>query len=176
MFKARAQTQSGSALDYTTEKTEMKVTRQQLVYTARSFIGCKFSHQGRSRKHGIDCGGLILLAGRELGLTDLEELGYAAYPTNGRFDYLLATHAEDLQFESRYPHKFTGEELLPGDLLSFDYLNGEGTRHVAMVSKWDGSRYWIIDAHPDYGVTEKPLAHPFSRALLKAYRPRDLAG
>lgn len=150
------------------------VTRSQLVEAARSFIGARFSHQGRTREF-LDCGGLVLMVGRTLQLTQAEELGYASYPMNGRFEQLLREITDEMDFESVYPHKFTGEELKPGDLLSYDYQNGEGVRHVAMVTQWDGKRYWVIDAIPEYGVSEHPLAHPFSVAKLRGYRPRGLA-
>jgi hypothetical protein len=139
----------------------MQVRREDLVNEARKWIGVKFGHQGRSLLTGLDCGGLILKAGQSLNLTELEYLGYANFPTEGKFEELLRTHAIETDFISTYPHYFTGTELLPGDLLSFDYGNGEGVRHVALVSNWDGRSFWIIDSQPDYGVSE----HPFVVAL-----------
>ena len=154
----------------------MPVTRNQLVETTRSFVGTKFGHQGRdAATTGLDCGGLILVVGRRLGLTELEFLGYADFPTDGKFDELLE-QTTDLIWERRFPFNFEGTELRPGDLLSFDYGNGEGTRHLAMVSGWDGRRYRVINAMPDYGVTEHPLAAPFvgRRTTLKAWSIRGL--
>lgn len=151
------------------------VTREDFVNEARRYIGVKFSHQGRNPSFGIDCGGLVLLVARAFRLSELEELGYASFPTDGRFERLLEENADYSGIESRYPHKFTGTEFLPGDLLSFDYNNGEGIRHIAIVTKFESPRYWIIDAHPDYGVAEHPLAHPFSKATLKGWRVRGLS-
>ena len=150
------------------------VTRVRFIEEARKWIGTRFSHQGRNRRNGLDCGGLILVVGRALALTDLEELGYSSFPTGGRFEALLNEHADALGITSKYPHKFTGDEFLPGDLLGFDYQNGEGLRHVALVTRWDGACYWIIDAQPDFGVTEHPLRHPFSKATLSGFRVRGL--
>ena len=152
----------------------MKITREQFINEARKYIGTSFAHQGRNPKFGIDCGGLILIIAQSLNLTALEYLGYADFPNNGKFERLLTEHADYLSFESKYPHKFNGTEFAPGDLLSFDYNNGEGTRHLAVVSNFDGKRFWIIDAQPNYGITEKPLAHPFSNATLKAWKVRGL--
>lgn len=42
-------------------------TRAQIVATARSFIGVPFLHQGRSKQFGIDCIGLPIMVGVELG-------------------------------------------------------------------------------------------------------------
>ena len=158
-------------------KEKESVSRAEFIRAARRHRGVKFAHQGRNPKFGIDCGGLVLMVARELGLSELEELGYASFPMNGRFDELLRDHADDLGFESRYPHRFDGTEFRSGDLLSFDYENGEGTRHLAIVTRWDADSrcYWILDAQPDYGISEKPLRHPFSRATLHAWSVRGLA-
>lgn len=134
----------------------------------------KYDRQIKAARKGLDCGGLLVVCARQSGLTELEVLGYADFPNNGKFEQLLNEHADFLNFESDYPHKFDGTEFLPGDLLAFDYKNGEGIRHVAIISKWEKNRYWVIDAQPDFGVSEHPLAHPFSKAKLFAYRIRGL--
>ncbi len=149
----------------------MGATRTDLIETARSYIGTKFGHQGRNRMSGLDCGGLVLVMGRELGLTELEVLGYADFPTDGKFEDLLHTHTKFIG-EWAYPFEFTGKELQPGDLVSFDYGNGEGTRHSAIITGWDGRRYRIVEAQPSYGVCEHALAPPFVRqkTILKGWK------
>lgn len=58
------------------------VTREQVVAEARSWIGVKWRHQGRNRS-GIDCGGLVVRVGQELGLMDSNSdyAGYSRLPT-----------------------------------------------------------------------------------------------
>lgn len=136
------------------------MTREDLIAEARKYIGARFGHQGR-RPDLLDCGGLILLAGRGAGLTSLEFLGYANFPSGGKFEELLEEHAIRTDLIFRYPFSFSGTEFAPGDLAAFDYGNGESVRHIAFVTKWDGRRYWVIDAQPVYGVSEHPLAFPF---------------
>lgn len=143
---------------------------EKIITEARKWLGVKYSHQGRTREIGLDCGGLILVVARALELSELEELGYASYPTDGRFEQLLNRHAENLGYESLYPHIFDGTEFQIGDILAFDYQNGEGIRHTAFVTNWDGKHYWIIHAIPDYGVCEMPLRHPFSKARILGFR------
>lgn len=154
----------------------MSVTREQLVAVARSFIGVRWTHQGRNpTMTGLDCGGLALESGRVLNLTTLEFLGYASFPTNGKFDELLAEET-DFLWEREFPFNFTGDELRPADLVSFDYGNGEGTRHLAIVTRWDGRRYRIVDSLAEYGVSEHALAAPFvrSKTKLKAWGVRGI--
>lgn len=154
----------------------MKVTRQDLIEAARRWRGIKFSHQGRSRKTGLDCGGLILVIARELGLSKLEELGYAAFPNNGRFEKLLNENARAGRFEGK-GYKLTGKEFRAGDLLSFDYGTGEGTRHIALVSKFDGRHFWVVEANPQYDVCEHSLRPPFfdGKTIIKAWEVPGLA-
>lgn len=136
--------------------------REILLAEARKYVGAKFGHQGR-RMDLLDCGGLVLLAGRGIGLTSLEFLSYANFPGDGKFEALLKEHAVETGECYKYPFKFSGTEFEPGDLAAFDYGNGEGVRHIGFISKWDGRRFWVIDAQPDYGVTEHPLAFPFAK-------------
>lgn len=150
-------------------------TREDLVAIARTYIGIRYSHQGRSRIAGLDCGGFLLIIGRETGLSDLEELGYASYPKDGRFEMLLAQNADPLPFTSAYPHSFVDGQLSVADLLAFDY--GKGVQHVGIVTRWDGRRYWVVDALSPYGVTEHPVAYPFTKpgTTLTAYGVRGLS-
>src|SRR5688572_20472626 len=113
-------------------------TRDEFIQSMRSFTGTRFGHQGREpKKTGLDCGGLVLVGGRKNRLTELEFLGYASFPTDGKFDQLLDEHTEFIGVFD-WPFRFDGTELRPADLLSFDYGNGEGTKHLAMVTRWDG--------------------------------------
>jgi cell wall-associated NlpC family hydrolase len=56
-----------------------------VIDLARTWVGVPFRHQGRSRE-GIDCVGLAIVVGRELGLlpADFDATGYARRPTDGR--------------------------------------------------------------------------------------------
>lgn len=125
---------------------------------------------------GMDCGGLVLVGARDMGLSDLEFLGYANFPTDGKFEVLLNENTDPIGSWT-FPFGFNGSELKTGDLLSFDYGTGEGTRHLAIVTRWDGRRYRVLDALQDYGVSEHPLAAPLvtRRTLLKGWKIRGFA-
>jgi len=56
------------------------VTRQQIVAAARSYIGCRYHHQGRNRA-GIDCAGLLVCVARDVGIsTEGDQGGYSRTP------------------------------------------------------------------------------------------------
>ena len=51
-------------------------TRSDVINEARSWLGIRWRHKGRSRSWGVDCVGLIYVVGKELGLTDYDNQGY----------------------------------------------------------------------------------------------------
>jgi cell wall-associated NlpC family hydrolase len=53
----------------------MMTMREQIVEEARKYLGVRFRHQGRTVA-GIDCAGLILNVGNDLGLIEYSETGY----------------------------------------------------------------------------------------------------
>ena len=70
----------------------MCVPVDDIIRTARSYLGVRFRHQGRSR-NGIDCAGLIVSVGHDLGLQ--READYTAYshaPDGRTLHVLLARH------------------------------------------------------------------------------------
>lgn len=152
------------------------MTREEFITEARKTIGARFSHQGRNFSTGFDCGGVVLVLGQTTGLSELEELGYSSFPMNGRFEQLLEETTDYLGTEYAFPFNFTGDEFLLCDLISFDYGNGEGIRHLGLCTGWRQNCYWIIDAQPNLGVTEHPLRFPFvkQRTTLKGWRIRGL--
>jgi len=68
----------------------MSVTVEQLVAAARSYIGVRWHHQGRSRA-GLDCAGVIIRAAHDLGLSEFDARGYGTQP-DGSMSRLLREH------------------------------------------------------------------------------------
>ena len=46
------------------------ITRNQVIETARSYVGTPFHHQARLRGVGVDCVGLVICVAVDLGLSD----------------------------------------------------------------------------------------------------------
>ena len=55
-----------------------------IVAAARSWLGVPWRHQGRTRQ-GVDCAGLVVLVGRELGLADYDTTAYGRRPEGQGF-------------------------------------------------------------------------------------------
>lgn len=57
----------------------MSASPADVVVVARSYLGIRWRHQGRSRA-GVDCVGLIIRILRDLGLSDFDASGYGRLP------------------------------------------------------------------------------------------------
>jgi NlpC/P60 family putative phage cell wall peptidase len=84
---------------------------------ARLYVGTPFRHQGRIRGLAIDCVGLVVCVGEDLGLLDragtpilrTDYPDYAAQPTDS---FVLQ------EFRRRLNIRLPGEPIEPGDLLA----------------------------------------------------------
>lgn len=64
---------------------ENTLTVDEVLDTARSYVGVPFKHMGRSKLDGVDCVGFLVLLGRELGAYDYDYLPYGRRGLPGRF-------------------------------------------------------------------------------------------
>lgn len=108
--------------------------------TARLYVGTPFRHQGRIRDLAIDCVGLVLCVGEDLGLVDSAGVpflradypDYAAQPTSS---FVL----EELR--RRATAKLPGAPIEPGDLLAIRIPSLPC--HAAVVVDRGGQLYMI---------------------------------
>jgi NlpC/P60 family putative phage cell wall peptidase len=115
-------------------------TQADVVKAARTYVGTPFRHQGRIRDLAIDCVGLVLCVGEDLGLVDragvpfhrLDYPDYAAQPTDR---FVL----EELR--RRAIVKPAGAPLEPGDLLAIRVPSLPC--HAAVVADRAGQLYMI---------------------------------
>ncbi len=57
------------------------------VNHARTYLGTKFRHQGRT-KFGLDCAGLIVKTCKDLGIDLIDTADYGRQPTGALVDYI----------------------------------------------------------------------------------------
>jgi cell wall-associated NlpC family hydrolase len=69
-------------------------TSESIVASARKLLGTPYRHQGRAPGAGVDCIGVAILVGRQLGLCgpDFDINGYGQEPLNGLLCTLLDAH------------------------------------------------------------------------------------
>lgn len=57
------------------------IRRQQILDAARTYVGARFKHQGRSKAEGFDCVGLLVKIGGDLGLDIKDHNRYSSTPS-----------------------------------------------------------------------------------------------
>jgi hypothetical protein len=115
-------------------------TRADIATAARKYVGTPFKHQGRIEGLAIDCVGLVLCAGEDLGLRDLygapflrsDYPDYSSQPTD-RFVYDELVRRAIL--------KPIGAKLVAGNILGMRIPRLPC--HAAIVTERDGMLYMI---------------------------------
>lgn len=132
------------------------VTREQIVSTARSYMGVRWHHQGRNRA-GLDCVGLVLATAWDLGLTAIDYDGYGRVPDGVMLRAELDKHMD------RTDTQRLGDVLL----MRFE----QQPQHLAIVTD-----IGIIHAHAMMRrVVEHGLDEVWASRIVGAYTWRGLA-
>ena len=69
-----------------------RVEVAEILAAARTWLGTPWRHQGRLKGVAVDCGGLILGVGRELGLLDFDTRAYGRIPDGQQLRALCEQH------------------------------------------------------------------------------------
>lgn len=134
------------------------LTGADVVRVARSFVGVRYVHQGRSRD-GVDCIGLPRCVRDELGLPLLDaEPGYTR----------TSHSSEMLDFCRRNLLAINLANAAPGDLLV--QVNGR-LRHMAIVGNYPGGGLSLIHAFlPNRKVIECRIGDDFMQLVRGCFR------
>lgn len=79
------------------------IDRADIVATARSWLGTPFHHQGRVKRVGVDCAGLIIGVARELGLPAEDLTGYGRRPDSGELERLCREQMRPIALKAARP-------------------------------------------------------------------------
>lgn len=79
------------------------ISSSQIVERASQYLGTPFRHQGRN-KHGVDCVGLVIVVGADLGIfpRKLDRINYGRSPSRGELEAKL------------YKYCLKTDKLVPG--------------------------------------------------------------
>jgi len=133
-------------------------TNDQVIETARRYVGVPFIHQGRTDR-GLDCIGLIVRVAHDLELSAADFRRYGREPDGRTFQDELKKH-----LDRRLDGQFDG-----GDILSFA-LPGYPC-HVGIYTN-DGT---IIHALSRRGkVVEHKLSQDWRRKIRGVYRYKGI--
>lgn len=135
---------------------------------ARAYLGVPFRHQGRNPAVALDCIGLLVVAGRDVGLpVDLyDRTDYGKDPVDGTLEcHLTAAFGNPV---ARNPRSVS--QLQPDDIVAMDYAGA--IRHVGIVGEACG-RLTLI--HTSEGIVNRVTEHGIDAKWLgriaAIYRP-----
>lgn len=106
------------------------VTRKQFYEEARKWVGTPWKHQGRNSA-GIDCGGLMIVVARDLGLSYQDVEYYAREPTSSS----LMNHIHGMLT------KLPKNDIIPGTIGIF--REGVYPCHIGIFSEKQGAPHII---------------------------------
>ncbi len=112
------------------------ISREQIIQTARSYLGIPWTHQGRTRR-GVDCIGLVIAVGWDLGLLPLEDYpqNYSRQPDGWSLRDTISQHLVP---------KRSFSEVESGDILLFTME--EFPSHVGIYVQ-QGTRKGVIHSY-----------------------------
>lgn len=148
-------------------------TRNEIIEKAREYLDTPFRHQGRRKGIGIDCVGLPLCVGEDLGMIDARGLAfnrfdhsnYPAQPIGNMLAEEIAARAIEIP----------RDRIRPADIVTLRC--GRVEMHVAIVSALDGGRLGLIHAYNGGPrcVTEHGLDGTWRARIVKAFRFPEVA-
>lgn len=139
------------------------ITRNEIIIEARNLIGTPFHHQGRHRKFGIDCIGLIMLVGKALKCLFVkhDRTNYSEKPTD-----IMADELKQMGFK-----KIPTEERQSGDLGLFWFVSPKRPYHVGIFTD-----VGILHTYTNLKrVIEQPLPESWLKRLTAVYSFPEVA-
>lgn len=132
-----------------------------IVDKAREYLNTPFHHQGRVKGVGVDCVGLVICVGKELGYasSDFNYTGYSRMPDGRVLSEQLGMHLKLIE----------REEMQPGDVVcvAFDIY----PQHVGIIGDYRHGGLSIIHAAGKHKkVIETRLMFSEAMRFVAAYR------
>jgi len=129
------------------------------IECARSYVGCKWRHRGRSR-FGIDCIGLVIKALQAGGI-----------PFKDRVDYGRDARENGLERELRnHFGEPLGDAWQAGDIVLIAFEGQAAPNHVGIIGECDG-RFTLIHSSGELLVCEHGLADEWLNRIVARFRP-----
>lgn len=128
------------------------------IAEARSYLGCKWRHRGRSR-FGIDCIGLVV-----------KSLAAGAFFMRDRLDYSRTPYQDGLEREMQEHFGDPVADLQPGDVVLMRWDGSTEPSHVGLLAE-NANGLTLIHSYSQVSVTEHGIDANWLRRITAAYRP-----
>lgn len=129
----------------------------EILAAARTWLGTPWRHQGRLRGVAVDCAGLVVGVGKELGLLAFDTRAYGRLPDGQRLRALCDEHLA--------PKPVV--RIAPGDVLLLRFTRH--SQHLAIAGD-RGQPFSLIHAYAEAGAcVEHGADARWFRRLVAAY-------
>lgn len=140
--------------------TELKI--EIMIEKARSLIGTKWRHLGRSDK-GIDCLGLVILSLKAAGFEQKYDRKYGREPWKDGLRESLKDH---------FGEPIIGfENYKVGDIALLRWPNNEQPSHVGIIANYRYGGLSLIHSYSLISVTEHRIDNKWKNMIVEVYRP-----
>lgn len=113
-------------------------------------MGVPYEHHGRAKHVAVDCAGLVIGVGRELGSMDHNDFAYSEFPKE---DYLLTECGKVLEkvaLVKEVGYEETVQHVAPGVVIVVWARNPNEAQHMAVIGEHNG-RMTMIHAFSKRG-------------------------
>lgn len=141
----------------------MSITREQVVITARAYLGAPWLHQGRNRA-GLDCVGLLVCVARDIGYPVEDVRGYSRESSGEAFQAALSVQLDKIDIT----------EARAGDILAM--RTSKSLWHCLFITEQRDGATWAIHAIANDQVAEHRLDAPWWRLIHSAFRLKGVTG
>ncbi|MCV6824096.1 MULTISPECIES: NlpC/P60 family protein [Halocynthiibacter] len=137
--------------------------RNDILTSARAWIGTPYVHQASTKHAGADCLGLLRGVWREaLGVEPVAAPNYTP-------DWSEPTGEETLWSAARaYLKEKPRTDAAAGDVLLFRMRAGSVAKHLGIQGK-TGEGATFVHAYMGHGVVESPLSLPWQRRIVARF-------
>lgn len=136
-------------------------TPDDLIAAARACLGTPFIHQGRQPGVGLDCGGLLVVALRAVGIEPVDMAVYDRRPHGGIMERLLDAQPCLTRVQVA--------ERRPADVLVMRF--GSDPQHLALLAGESILHAWEAAGR----VVEHRLDNRWMRHIVRVYRVQEFA-
>lgn len=143
---------------------KIEVCGEDIVDAARSYVDVPFKHMGRTR-HGLDCVGLVAIAGCDVGLKDISDIHIPTYgrvPRPTLFDMALRCELVKCEYG----------QVRPGDVLLFSIR--KLPQHLAIYAEREGVPYMIHAYSRFKKVVEHRIDRDWEQRLIAVWKWPEL--
>ena len=140
-----------------------QIQRERTIQHARSLIGTKWRHRGRTQ-WAIDCVGLVVMSVQAGGVDLKDDTNYGRQPWNDNLQARLQKNFGDPIHESQWQ---------VGDVALFKAID-KAPCHIGLLGDYKYGGFSLVHSHAQHNTIEHALDKTWLRLLVEVYSPWEV--